>query len=232
MFGKKRTNRFLLFIGLCLSMTIGQANAGLIPTGVGNVLLDVDTSGAEPSLLGARNIDVFGTGELYDVNFVDGSFRDIFVDESGLDIGDLATARVFGRALLDFVLINLPFGNFDTRPEFTQGCEDSIRCVAFIPYEIVTDVRGTTSLDFASTSNGFEVEFDSPFGVGFGSLDLETLSLANATFADFSLSSPLPAQAVPEPPTVVFMTLIMTFFVWNRRKRATNTNLHARTKSF
>ncbi|TDF39290.1 hypothetical protein EYS14_07130 [Alteromonadaceae bacterium M269] len=217
----KKVNRFLLFITASLFITIGQANAGLIPTGVGNVLLDIDTSGAEPSLLGARNIDVFGTGELYDVSFVNGLFLDIFVDESGLDATDEATATAFARSLLDFVLIDLPVGNFDSLPRLTFGCE--FECRLTIPFSFRLFNPNAPFLgnvvDTLSAFNDRLEGGDSTTGIGFAFSGFGTTFSDGEVFADFSLSSTAPTQDVPEPPTLAFMMLILVYLVWNNYKR-------------
>jgi hypothetical protein len=206
---KKSVSRFLVFIGLCLSITIGQANAGLIPTGVGNVLLDVDTSGAEPSLLGARNIDVFGTGELYDVRFTSGGFLDIFVDESGLDARDESSARAFAQSLLDFVFLDLPIGVFDSNPGLTQGCANAtlFSCSVFVPYSFgllpSSNINIFNAVGLDNFASGLFV--DSVVDAGFRPVDFVTSPFEFEVFADFSLSGAVPAQDVPEAPTIFLM---------------------------
>jgi hypothetical protein len=225
----KKINRFLLFIMACLSITVGQANAGLIPTGVGNVLLDVDTSGAEPSLLGARNIDVFGTGELYDVRFVNGLFPDVFVDESGLDATDEATATAFAQSLLNFVLIDLPVGNFDSIAPLTFGCESNFNfgCRIIIPFSFRLFNPNAPFLgnvvDIFSAFNDPLDGGDSVSGFGFRFSGFGTTFIENEVFADFSLSSSTPTQNVPEPPIIVLLVLgLVCFWSMNRRRMLNN----------
>ena len=94
-------------------------------------------------LLGASGVLV--DGELYDVEFIDGSCIALF---SGCDSStDFAFANEAGglaaaTALANQVFLDGPEGNFDTLPGLTFGCGDATLCEAYIPYA----TNGTTLL--------------------------------------------------------------------------------------
>ena len=85
-------------------------------------------------LQGAR--DVLVSGVLYEVQFRDDSFANIFGDASGLDANSRADGVLFGQALLDQVLIDSGAGLFDTDPELTNGCTNFNDCRVFIPFAV------------------------------------------------------------------------------------------------
>ena len=102
------------------------------PTGVASAAsLVVDGNG---QLLGARDVDVSGT--LYEVQFRDDTFANIFGDASGLDATSQADAVSFAQALLGQVLIDSDAGQFDADPELTNGCENFNECRALVPYSV------------------------------------------------------------------------------------------------
>jgi hypothetical protein len=95
-------------------------------------VLVVDGNG---QLLGARDVSI--SGILYEVQFRDDTFTNIFGDASGLDAHSEAEARLFGQALIDQVFVDSPSGLFDTDPELINGCENTNACEVLIPFAVV-----------------------------------------------------------------------------------------------
>jgi len=80
--------------------------------------------------------DVLVDGNLYDVQFLDGTCIDLYNgcdDTSDFTFQTLASADLAALALLDQVFVNGPLGQFDSSPTLTNGCDVS-PCVSFIPY--------------------------------------------------------------------------------------------------
>jgi hypothetical protein len=94
--------------------------------------LIVDGSG---QLLGARDVNI--SGILYEVQFRDDTFTNIFGDASGLDANSEAEARLFGQALIEQVFVDSASGLFDTDPELINGCENTNSCEVLIPFSVV-----------------------------------------------------------------------------------------------
>ncbi len=100
------------------------------------VILNVDRNNV---LTGAQNVDVGGA--LYDVEFREGTFFDVFSDIGGLDATDLMMANLFSNALLDQVFLDIDpvrHLSFDSNPFLTFGCHRVELCVAMTPYGIET----------------------------------------------------------------------------------------------
>lgn len=124
-------------------------------------------------LLGADNVDLGSLG-LFDVRFVDGSCADLFTgcDNAADDFAfqNEADATVAAQALLDQVFVDLVGALFSTDPELTNGCEDTFRCEAFIPFSsdtvlansrLATNFSDLTPSDLASSSFGIEGDLTS-----------------------------------------------------------------------
>ena len=83
-------------------------------------------------LMGASNVLV--DGNLYDVQFLDGTCIDLFngCDEtSDFTFQSEMKALVASQALLNQVFIDAPSGAFDTDPTLTAGCSVGTQCGAF-----------------------------------------------------------------------------------------------------
>ena len=91
-------------------------------------------------LMGASGVLV--DGSLYDVQFLDGTCIDLY---NGCDyVSDFtfqteASANLASQALLDQVFLDGPSGNFDSVAGLTNGCNDTVQCVAFTPYYFIYD---------------------------------------------------------------------------------------------
>jgi len=93
--------------------------------------LDIDQDGL---LIGATDVNVDGT--LFELRFRDGTFFDIFTDASGLDATTATKAEAFSHALLDQVFLDTEDGLFDTDPELTFGCPNTLTCIVFTPFSV------------------------------------------------------------------------------------------------
>jgi hypothetical protein len=112
---------------------ISLALLGLSVSSVNAAILNVDGDG---NLLGASGVDV--GGELYDVEFLDGTCVDLFDgcnSQGDFQFASVTSAQVAGLALLAQVFIDGPAGNFDSNPGQVSGCTaGSYTCVSLIPY--------------------------------------------------------------------------------------------------
>jgi hypothetical protein len=106
-------------------------------TGLGGIQLqaaDLVISGTE--LMGANNVLV--NGQYYDVEFVDGSYQDIYINQSIAPIFITPSdASLASQALLDQVLLDGSSGNFDTKPALTLGIGDNLFGNIMTPYGVL-----------------------------------------------------------------------------------------------
>lgn len=171
----------------------------------------VDANGI---LTGAAGVEI--NGSMFDVSFLDGSCVDLFngCDEVSDFVfsfgGDASRAAT---ALFEQVFIDGPSGNFDTHPEATNGCTDTVRCIAIIPYAVDNN---TLSIGYA---DNYSVE----------NLDTNKLSRTSRTH-DQSVSSAQvyavfqesAGPAVPEPATWAMMIIGFGLIGSSLRRRITN----------
>jgi hypothetical protein len=119
------TKRVSRWCSWALVATIVLAAAGaqaVVPVVVGGQL-----QGATGVLVG---------GQVYDVQFVEGTCVDLYDgcdDVSDFTFTTLADAQLAGQALFDFVVLDGPWGNFDTVPSLTAGCS-GVFCGLQFPY--------------------------------------------------------------------------------------------------
>jgi hypothetical protein len=112
-------------LGLFLVISVAVAGVASAAT------LIVDGSG---QLIGARDIPI--SGVLYEVEFRDDSFTNLFGDASGLDAQSETEARLLGQALIDEVFVDSASGLFDSDPELISGCENTGACDVLIPFAV------------------------------------------------------------------------------------------------
>ena len=87
-------------------------------------------------LAGASGVQV--DGELFDVQFLDGTCGEVFdgCDSlSDFDFDTRSSAESAAQALLDQVFLDGESGAFDTSPGLTFGCDYNTWCMAWTPYE-------------------------------------------------------------------------------------------------
>ncbi len=169
--------------------------------------------GGTAILVGAIGVDV--GGELYDVNFADGTCAGLFGgcdDVSDFFFDNEADAVAASQALLDQVFINGPAGPFDAAPFLTVGCPGpAVFCDAVTPY-------GLTARNVLTgrASNSINEVFDGAAALPLvKTYDSVTGPLANGvTFAIWSPS------IIPEPSTALLMGLGLAGLARQRRRQA------------
>ena len=152
-------------------------------------------------LVGASDVDVGGT--LYDVAFVEGSCISLF---SGCDeVSDFtfqteAAATLASQALMDQVFLDGVAGTFDSNPELTFGCSDTVDCRVFTPFDPVffSDVY---------MANNWSAEF----------FDSVSLVGVNNAFDTATYIPGVYAVWTPEPSTALLLGLGLTALAARRR---------------
>ena len=148
-------------------------------------------------LLGAFGVDV--DGQLYDVEFVDGSCAGIFSgcdDVSDFTFQSDAAASSAAQALLDQVFLDTAEGAFDDDPSLTLGCTLPDVCATMVPFEtngsIVTFVL---ALNVPAVSPFVdEIMLDPTTRTTIGN---DVNAISNFTYATWTL--------VPEPGTALLL---------------------------
>ena len=145
-------------------------------------------------MLGASNVNV--GGDLYNVQFLDGTCIDLFNgcnEVSDFTFQTQAATESALQALLDQVFLD-GANLFDTDPELTVGCTDASLCRAITPYTF-----GGGGVFTAVSSNVAGVTGDTiaaPGALGTGD---DVTAVADIVYAVWT--------PVPEPGTAVLMGL-------------------------
>jgi hypothetical protein len=111
----------------------------------------VDVNGQLTGATGVR-----ANGAFWDVVFYDGAWE--FFPGEDLPAKSKSQADAFGQALLDQVFIDEERGTFDSDPETTNGCENTLQCIIHTPY-LVDDVYTYFSLTFNQRAEGVQDDF-------------------------------------------------------------------------
>lgn len=172
--------------------------------------VDVDGDGA---LLGATLVDV--NGALYDVTFKDGTCAELFdgCDDPYTDFAfhTRADALAAGQSLLNQVLLDIALGDFDSRPQLTNGIESEIAGNLFIPYELVD--FGRLVRGFVATNSAREEE--DRVGPRDALVVINSLNDVASVYAVFTARS----QTVAEPATLLMLLPILGLLVaWGNRQ--------------
>jgi hypothetical protein len=151
-------------------------------------------------LTSATGININGT--LYDVTFSVGSCDDAYSGCNATDFtfSSAADAQAAAQALLDYVFVDGPAGQFDSAPTLTAGCLFSNTCRAAVPYGLGMDNLGepvVLSMLAANNSAG-SVFADAVFAVG-DEFHYDATNDAQI-WTHFTLEN-----AVPEPATWALM---------------------------
>jgi hypothetical protein len=168
-------------------------------------------------LMGAS--DVLVDGNLYDVEFLDGTCIERYNgcdDVSDFTFQTLASASLASQALLDQVFLDGVDGLFDSDPSLTNGCSGpSVEfgaCSTWTPYELfptneiisMTGARNYYPLGYLPDNVGTFIEFFSVFD--------SSVNTADA----FAVWSP---SVVPEPSTALLLGLGLTGLAAKGRRR-------------
>lgn len=186
-------------------------------------ILNTDASG---QLIGAENIEV--NGALYNVEFKDGTFNDIFGGTSGLDATTFSDGRRFALAFDTQVFS----GIFDTDPTRTLGCSSSVTCRIYTPYFVengdVFSIVAANGPTVSTTDSVFSFVFDNPLNQDF-SLD------PIAVYADWSLADVgggTGPATIPAPSTFLLFSTTLLGLAVGRRKQAASLKKNSSPKPF
>ena len=227
---------FQSFFRRCAAVASMSVACLLAPSAHASVVLHVNGSGI---LTGASGITVgIGAAALpgtYSVRFVDGTCAAVFgaCDVAHFTFTSQAGANAASQALLDYVLIDSPAGQFDSVPNFTSGCGNDFSCNVYTPYAVSGSPVNVFYADAFNLSvplpafnpiaegvlsGSFPVTATlSPRGVGAIFIFRDT-----ATWAEWILGD-VPAVAdpasVPEPGTLALLGLAGVALAWTQRRR-------------
>lgn len=208
----------LVFYTLVISLMflLNTAHASLIATGNGDVELHINDSNNQ--LLGAKYLDVFGTGILYDVIFMEGSFNSLAPfngPHTEFDANTPEAAAAFSQALLDYVFVNFNM-NYDALPSLSFGCINSEECLALTPYSLTASIDGVS---YAAARNLHSTLDDMVGGGSLLSSD-DTANYSDRVWANWQISGTrheLPTD-VPEPVSVALLCLGLVGMSYRARK--------------
>ena len=172
------------------------------------------------NLMSAQGIIVGGS--LYDVEFVDGTFNNLFPTGTSIpSVNSFNEVLAFGNALLDQVFIDGPSGLWDSSPTLTNGCEFANYCEMIVP--IVN-----TSVNFVSAFNSATdttfVDFQTQVGDFVVTQNLDrnypTDQFNHRTFAKFTQQSVSPVPEVPNQVLLAVGSLILLGMSRRNRSKA------------
>jgi hypothetical protein len=154
-------------------------------------------------LKGASGVNV--GGNLYDVEFVEGTCIDLFdgCDEvSDFEFASLAETLLASQALLDQVFLDSGTGNFDTTPTLTFGCS-GIFCGTVTPYgqPDASNMPAVSAVNFVTESSDVAGSGTTSRTYDMGASNLHELSV-------FAIWTPV-AVPVPALPPIAQGVLIV-----------------------
>lgn len=165
-------------------------------------------------LTGAKGVAV--GGDLYDVEFKDGTCVDLFNGCDGADDFIFDSASTAGEALaalLVTVFVDSGLGNFDIDPSKTAGCSDYAVCRVRMPLAVITAGDELQAVRLENWRNNNEDFVSGAYTIAFG---LDSSSVGASTWAVWTRSAD-----VPEPSTLALLALAgVSLLAGGRRRHA------------
>ena len=155
--------------------------------------------------------DLLVDGSLYDVEFVDDTCVDIFTGCDALSDFDF-TSSVTALAAVQALILAIGA----VAPTDVFGCGVPIGCVAYVPFQIHSDV-GAVALARAGNAPGTASDF-ADVGLVFVFTSFDSSEDSTSVWADFRVSD----AAVPEPATLTLFGVGLAGVGarrWQQRKR-------------
>ena len=189
------------------------------------------------NLMSAQGINVGGS--LYDVEFLDGTFEDLFpVSElrpHAVGAGyyvfpepfeTYEDVQPFGQALLDQVFVDTASYAWDSDPTLVNGCENQFRCEMIIPISVSNLPSGSTGgvHVYNSATDTTVVSFQTQVGdfIVRSSVDTNypTDQFNYRTFAKFTQQ---PVSPVPEAPNLALLAVGSLLLLGISKRNRANT---------
>lgn len=165
-------------------------------------------------LTGAKGVAV--GGDLYDVEFKDGTCVDLFNGCDGADdfiFNSASTAGDALAALLATVFVDSGLGNFDIDPSKTAGCSDFFVCRVRMPLAVVTAGAELQAMRLENWRNNNEDFVSGAYTVLF---ELDTSLVGTSSWAVWTRPA-----AVPEPSTLALVAMAgVSLLAGGRRRHA------------
>ncbi len=211
----------------CLAISV------LVFTGVTQANAAVTYTVENGNLMSAQGIDVGGA--LYNVEFLDGKFEDLFTVSElrphAIGAGyyvfpepfeTYEDIQPFGQALLDQVFVDTAAYAWDSVPSLVNGCSHPTTCEMIIPFMVSSLPDGGTNgvHVYNSATDTTNVSFQTQVGdfivLSGVDTDYPTDQFSHRTFAKFSQQSVSP---VPEAPNFVLLAVGSLMLLGMGRRR-------------
>ena len=188
-------------------------------------VLVVDSGGV---LTGVNNLEVQGTA--YDVSFNGGTCDQLFSGCQSFAFQTVESAMAASEALLAYAFTDSGFGQFDSRPELTRGCESTpastfYSCIALTPFAL--SPSGQIVSAFWALNSMREVS-DEANTYGFLFTNANPIQSPGVQMRTWAVWTPSTVTPIPEPAPWQ-LTLLGVSTMLAVRKRATRQQkpLHA-----
>jgi hypothetical protein len=157
-------------------------------------------------------------GNLYDVQFLDGSCIDLYTgcdEASNFTFQTEASATLASQALLDQVLLDGVDGQFDSFTELTNGCPSPGHCLVLTIYPVINPLGQSIPIWLTVNQSLTEPDYTTINGIGpLGVISDIQISTSGDPRAVYAVWSP-----VPEPSTALLLSLGLTGLAGKGRRR-------------